>query len=229
MFVSKRKFVLAFLAAAFFLPALFVQTAAAQNYYFQTYLKFDLSNADAPPRISATPDIEFPEAARKNGVEGTVKASLTLAEDGTAKDIKILEGLPIGTSEAIAKGLEQLRFQPATARGKPVAVKLFFDYAIRATYDEFDKNVSKPKITDKPEAVYPESQRAEGRKGKVSVVVAFFADGTTKIIQASSTMPKEFDRAAKDAAAKIKFEPAVHKKSKKPVSQVMTVEYEFKP
>ncbi len=45
----------------------------------------------------------------------------------------------------------------------------------------------------------------------------------------NSVMPKEFDKAAIEAAQKIKFEPAVHKKSKKAVSQSMTVEYSFKP
>jgi len=42
-------------------------------------------------------------------------------------------------------------------------------------------------------------------------------------------MPNEFDKAAAEAAAKIRFQPAVHKKSKADVSQKMVVEYDFKP
>jgi TonB family protein len=103
------------------------------------------------------------------------------------------------------------------------------DYIVSVFYSEDDKNVSKPQITEKPAPAYPSSQLSEKLKGKVSVNVMFFAAGTLKVLGVNSVMPREFDKAAMEAAAKIKFEPAVHKKSKKPVSQVMAVEYEFKP
>lgn len=208
---------------------LLAQTTKAQNYYFRYNYNLDLREATEAPQISVFPTIGFPDEAQKNGVEGTVKISLTLGEDGKPKDIAVIEGLPFGASEAVTKGLEQIRFQPATRNGKPIAVKMFFDYIITATYDEFDKNVTKPKVLEKPAAVYPESQRASGLKGKVEVFAAFYSDGTVKVIKVNSVMPKEFDRAASEAAEKIKFQPAVHKKSKKPVSQGMAVIYDFKP
>jgi outer membrane biosynthesis protein TonB len=42
-------------------------------------------------------------------------------------------------------------------------------------------------------------------------------------------MDKAFDKAAEAAAKNLKFTPAVHKKSKQPVSQAIMVEYTFKP
>ena len=66
-------------------------------------------------------------------------------------------------------------------------------------------------------------------KGKVEVKVLCFADGRVKIVGVSSVMPKEFDQAAVEAAARLRFQPAVHKKSKADVSQKMTVVYDFKP
>ena len=50
-----------------------------------------------------------------------------------------------------------------------------------------------------------------------------------KVLGVSSVMPKEFDKAALEAAEKIHFLPATHKKSKAGVSQKLTVEYDFKP
>lgn len=40
---------------------------------------------------------------------------------------------------------------------------------------------------------------------------------------------KEFDKAAVEAASQIKFQPALHKKSHRPVTQQMTVVHQFKP
>ena len=204
-------------------------TAKAQDIFFRYNYRLDLSNATEAPQFSGFPEFEYPETARKNGVEGTLKLTLTLGADGKVKDITAQQDLPFGITEAVTKGLQQLRFQPATRNGQPIAVKMFFDYIISVVYSEDDKNISKPKIIEKPAAVYPESQKAEGRKDKVQVQVMFYNDGTLKVGGVSSVMPKEFDKAAMEAAQKIKFEPAVHKKSKKAVSQSMTVEYSFKP
>ena len=201
----------------------------AQNISFRYNYKLDLSNATEAPQFSAFPEFTYPDAARKNGVEGTLKLTLTLGEDGKVKDIVVGQDLPFGVSQAVTKDLQQLKFQPAKRDGKPIAVKMLFDYVVSAVYDERDKNVSKPKIISQPDAVYPENLRSEKRKDKVFVRAIFFKDGTLKIENVSSTMPKEFDRAAAEAAEKIKFEPAIHKKSKQPVSQDMTIEYNFKP
>lgn len=209
---------------------IFSMTAAAQNISLRYFYKLDLSQAtEAPTFPSGFPEFNYPEAARRNGVEGTLKIILTLGEDSKIKNLTVEQPLGFGVTEAITKDLEALRFQPAKRDGKPIAVKLFFDYIVVATYSESSKDVGKPKITDQPAAVYPDKYRAEKTKGKVSVTATFYPDGKLEINGVSSTMPKEFDRAATDAAKNIKFTPAVHKKSKKPVAQAMTIEYDFKP
>lgn len=203
--------------------------AAAQNLSFNYYYKVNMSGADENPQISGLPSFDYPEEARKNGVIGTLKAELTLGEDGKTRDIVIVQGLASGVTEMFTKALQNLYFQPAKRRGKPVAVKMMMDFVVTAEYDEDDKNVTKAKIIEKPAAVYPPNQLADKVKGKVSVKVMCNADGTLKILGVSSTMPKEFDKAALAAAARIKFSPAVHKKSKQLVSQELTVVYDFKP
>lgn len=214
----------------FFIIALVSAAAAqAQSFSFNYKYLFDMTGANEPPQINGIPNFDYPEAARKNGVEGVLKAGLTLGEDGKVRDIIINQGLPDGITEAFTKAAQNMYFLPAKRNGQPVAIKMSIDYIVTATYSENDKNVTKAKIIEKPAPVYPPNLLAEKVKGKVSVGVMFFADGTLKVLGVSSTMPKEFDKAALEAAAKIKFQPAVHKKSKKVVSQQMTVEYEFKP
>ncbi len=181
-----------------------------------------------PPELGGL-EIDFPDPARKNGVEGTAKVSFTLGEDGRVRDAVIVDDLPFGAGEAVRAGVQKLTFKPARFNGKPASMKVVLEYAVTIVYDESDKNVAKPKIVDKPAPAYPSNQIAEKVKGKVYVGVLFMANGQLRVGSASSTMPKDFDKAAIEAAKLIKFTPAVHKKSKQPVSQQMTVEYDFRP
>lgn len=208
--------------------SIFSVAANAQEISFNYYYRFGRVEADEAPVINGV-DIDFPETARKNGVEGTLKATLILGEDGKVRDIKIVQSLPFGVEAAVTKGLQNLYFQPAKLHGQPVAIPLEFDFIVSAVYNEGDKNVTKPQILEKPAPVYPSKYAAEKAKGKVQVSVLVQTDGKVQVLGVSSTMPREFDRAAMEAAAKIRFQPAVHKKSKSAVAQKMTVEYDFKP
>lgn len=209
----------------------FVLLAAAgygQSYSFNYLYKPEPAMIDAPPEIGEL-SVDFPDQARKNGVEGTVAAKMVLGEDGKVRDISIVKDLPHGVGAALVAGLQKLYFKPATFRGQPVAMKMTIDYKISIEYSEVDKNVEKVKILEKPTPVYPEKYRAEKVKGKVDILIRFGADGTMKIMSVGSTMEREFDKAASEAAQGIKFLPAVHKKSKSPVNQQVTVSFEFRP
>lgn len=201
---------------------------SAQNITFNYFYKFEAAMITDPPELGGL-DIQYPDAARKNGVEGTAKVSFTLGEDGRVRDAVILADLPFGVGEAVRTGVQKLTFRQAMFNGKPTAMKVTLEYVVTLAYGEGDKDVTKPKILEKPAPAYPQKYAAEKTKGKVLVTVLFLASGELQVRGVSSTMPKEFDRAALDAAKLIKFSPATHKKSKKTVSQSMLVEYDFKP
>lgn len=206
-----------------------LSTAAfSQSLNFNYRYVFEPIIADTPPDLSGSPNINYPETARKNGVEGTLKATVILKADGKTGDILITQSLPDGVDQAVIQALQNLYFRPATLKGQPVPIKLFFEFTVSAVYSENDKNAGKPKITFQPEAVYPAKYRNEKWKEKVSVKILFRSDGTLQVLGTNSVMPREFDAAAVEAAEQIKFTPAIHKKSRKPVSVEMTVEYKFK-
>lgn len=227
MLSFKKQLVLTAAALAF--VCLSSNTTAAQEISLNSLFRMEPARITDPPELYGSPQINYPDEARKNGVEGTVKASFTIGSDGSVSDIVIIEGLPYGVDDAVRNGLRFLRFKPAKLVDQAVPVKMYFSYVVTAVYDERDKNVTKPKITSQPDPVYPPEHLAEKLKGEVAVKVLCSADGTIKVLGVSSVMPKEFDKTAMAAAEQIKFEPAVHKKSKKPVSQQITVVYKFKP
>lgn len=223
-----RKTVFTVVSLTMFLIA-FSNAGNAQHVSLNYQYRLEPVMITTAPEMIGTPQIAYPDEARKNGVEGTLTAYFTIAEDGTTKNITIEKSLPFGVDSAVTAGLQRLRFKPAKVHENTVAVRMYFDYRVSAVYSERDSNVSKPKITAQPDPVYPQKYSAEKLKGEVLVILRCSADGKVFVIGVSSVMPKEFDRAAREAAEKIIFEPAVHKKSKKPVSQEMTVKYKFKP
>ncbi|HEY2847951.1 MAG TPA: TonB family protein [Pyrinomonadaceae bacterium] len=214
------------------LAAVFVFTSAlaAQDLSLDSYFEFDHTTpVDTAPRLSSV-KVDIPDDARKNGVEGTVKVSLILGADGHTRDVQIVDDLPSGLGEAVKKAVENMRFEPASFRGKPQDLKATMSYRIIAWYQESSQDVKKVQLLSKPIAQYPEQFRKEGTKGNVMVAVAFYSDGSKiEVMKSQSTMPNEFDAAAKEGAKSLKFTPAVHKKSKKPVNQIIWVTFEFKP
>ena len=118
--------------------SVFSVAAKAQEYSFNYLYSFGRVEADEPPKINGV-DVNYPETARKNGVEGTVKASVILGEDGRTRDIKILQSLPFGVDEAVTKGLQSLYFEPAKLNGQPVAIPMTLNFIVTAVYDEGDK------------------------------------------------------------------------------------------
>ena len=166
---------------------------------------------------------------RKKGTDGTVIISVTLSENGQPTNIKLEQGLPDGVSEAVLAAAQKIKFKPAEKDGKPVSTTTKIEYKFVIAYDESDINIKKPIITEKPAPVYPTTQKPSGLPNKIAVRVLFRADGTAKADDLKGIPSQEFNPAISDAAQRIKFQPAVNKKTKKNVSQYMTVFYDYKP
>jgi len=84
----------------------------------------------AMPRITSNPDAEYTDAALKAGVHGSVIVKLTVGKDGSARDLKVMNGLGYGLDESAMKAVQSWKFEPALKDGIPVdcaiAVELDF-------------------------------------------------------------------------------------------------------
>lgn len=67
---------------------------------------------------------KYTDAARDEGIEGTVMLDLVVAPDGTTRDIKVVKGLGHGLDEAAIATLARCRFKPGTRGDTAVAVQL---------------------------------------------------------------------------------------------------------
>lgn len=82
------------------------------------------------------------------------------------------------------------------------------------------------RIRDSPAADYPTAARAAKINGDVRLRMVLAADGRIKYVFPVKSLGNELTESAMSAARQIKFEPAV--RNGKPVSQFLTVVYEFR-
>lgn len=82
------------------------------------------------------------------------------------------------------------------------------------------------RLVETPLAAYPDTARVAKAKGEVRLRLVLAADGTVKYVFPIKPAKHGLTEATMAAARQIKFEPAI--KSGQPVSQFLTLVYEFK-
>ncbi len=76
------------------------------------------------------PKSEYPDEARRLGIEGAVKLRLLVDEEGRVQDAKVLSDPGHGLGpRAVRNAKRYLRFRPALRAGKPVATEIPFTIA----------------------------------------------------------------------------------------------------
>ena len=65
---------------------------------------------------------EYPELARKAGIEGTVWVKILIDRSGNVRDAQILRGIGAGLDEAAVAALMNTKYTPAIQNNQPVAV-----------------------------------------------------------------------------------------------------------
>ena len=87
-------------------------------------------DVDQKATISAKPDPQYTERARKHNVTGTVVLRAVLSASGRVTNIRVVEGLPDGLTEQAVTVAKQIKFVPAMKDGKYVStwVQLVYNF-----------------------------------------------------------------------------------------------------
>lgn len=83
-------------------------------------------NVDGPitePMRLDGPNPRYPEQARQEGINGVVVMDCVITEDGSVRDVKVVNSNAHILSEAAVEAVEQWTFEPATLDGIPVAIR----------------------------------------------------------------------------------------------------------
>lgn len=68
--------------------------------------------------------INYPEIAKKAGVEGRVIVQFVVDESGNVADPQVVRGIGAGCDEEAIRAVQQAKFKPGMQRGKSVKVKM---------------------------------------------------------------------------------------------------------
>ena len=67
--------------------------------------------------------IEYPEMARRAGIEGRVYVQFVVDEHGNVQDAEVIRGIGGGCDEEALRVVKQAKFKPGMQRGRPVKVR----------------------------------------------------------------------------------------------------------
>ena len=71
--------------------------------------------------------IEYPEIAKENGIQGRVTVQFTIDKDGSVKDVKVLRGVDSSLDKEAVRVIQKSpKWSPGKQRNKPVKVKYTF-------------------------------------------------------------------------------------------------------
>lgn len=68
--------------------------------------------------------INYPEMARKAGVEGRVIVQFEVTQEGNVENAQVLRGIGAGCDKEALRVVREAQFEPGQQRGKPVRVKM---------------------------------------------------------------------------------------------------------
>ena len=80
-----------------------------------------VGGAVSPPELISSVPVAYTEAARKAKIKGVVVVEAIIDEQGDVVNVRVLKGLPM-LDRAAGEAVQQWKFKPAMAYGKPVKV-----------------------------------------------------------------------------------------------------------
>lgn len=118
--------------------------------YLSTYEQSDLSTdkddlfivVEEMPKLigglqSLQSKIEYPEQAKKMGIEGRVILTFVVDENGNVENPMIVRGIGGGADEEALRAVKEVKFTPGIQRGEPVRVKHTLPVVFRLTDSDF--------------------------------------------------------------------------------------------
>ena len=80
-------------------------------------------------KIISKPRAQYTDAARNQGISGSIRLLIELSGDAKIKSILVLRGLGGGLTAQAIKAAKQIKFEPATKDGQPISVVKIIEYS----------------------------------------------------------------------------------------------------
>jgi TonB family protein len=80
-------------------------------------------NVSYPPAVIYQTDPSYTDAARRAGLQGTVRISLVVGEDGAPQNLRVISPLGLGLDEKAIEAVTQWRFLPPLVNGELLRIR----------------------------------------------------------------------------------------------------------
>lgn len=91
--------------------------------------------------------VEYPEQARRAGIEGRVYVQFVVNEQGQVENPQVIRGIGGGADEAAVEAVMQAEFRPGMQRGRPVRVQYSLPIVFRLPDAQSSVNVEAPDMS----------------------------------------------------------------------------------
>lgn len=182
----------------------------------------------------------YPEAARRERVQGVVVLELIVDEEGRVAEVDVLRGQPMGLTEAAVDAVRQWRYEPVLVDGEAVPVTLVATINFRletggpqpATewqgrpVHRTSPGTEPPTILSQTPPAYPEEARRAGVEGVVVLECIVDEEGRVVSAQVLRGQPLGLSEAAVEAVLQWRYEPVL--KDGQPVVAAVVVTVNFR-
>ncbi|GEM_PF-2456246 len=195
----------------------------------------DMSEVTAPPKIIRTATPEYPESARKAGIESDVLVRARVDTLGMVTDAEIAESSGHKSlDDAALAATKDCRYRPAMNQG--TAYDAWVVHTVEFRLDNIPKPPSvdqeanydtPPQIVRRVDPVYPAEAKAAGKEYSVLYSLRVTEKGrlgTVRILESSGN--EQVDIAGFEAIRKYTIKPAL--KDGKPVTAWINEQIEFR-
>jgi len=202
------------------------------------------------PRVSPTAGIpeprkvhdarpSYPEAARRERVQGVVVLELIVDEEGRVAEVDVLRGQPMGLTEAAVEAVSQWRYEPVILDGQPVPVTLVVTVNFRLETDgpqsttewqgrpvhRTSPGTEPPTVLSRTPPTYPEEARRAGVQGVVVLECIVDEEGRVVSAQVLRGQPMGLSEAAVDSVLQWRYEPVLKDGQAVVAAVVVTVNF----
>jgi len=91
--------------------------------------------------VSIQRDINYPEMARRAGIEGKVYIQFIVNENGDVENPRVIRGIGGGADEEALRAVKKAKFKPGVQRGQPVRVQYSLPVVFRLNNSESSVDV----------------------------------------------------------------------------------------
>lgn len=184
------------------------------------------------PILRYSETAHYTDRMREVDAQGTVLVTAILNTDGIPTGTDVLMPLARSFDLAAIKATNQLRFDPATAGGKPVPIRIFVEFqflgadsAAQPTIVLRGNPIVPPVALNSIWVAYP--RRARKRRIRGTVVISFniTKEGMPAELRLMRSVAAELDDSAMRAVRRLRFKPAT--RDDRPVPSHVTIDITF--